>query len=590
MAGEVAFQVPSLGLPDTSGGGEIQASEAVQLFVERATEVLPTFTLSPANAEAVAAICQRLDGIPLAIELAASRVTVLSVDEIRDRLGDRFRLLTGGSRSALPRQQTLQALIDWSWNLLSADDQRLLARLSVFAGGCTLDAAAHVIAAADGEPADALAALDGLSRLVDRSLLAVDHGEPTRYRLLETIRQYARDRLIGLDESEELRAAHFAYFRDMAHAAEVPLVGAEMLPWLGKLDAEIDNIRAALDWAGEADVDGSIGMLVSLMPYWRVRGFGSEAVDRVSKAAEVALELPQPLIGAGRQSSIMRARVVAAAAQANGTWGSGHAAMRYGDEAVRLARALDDPKALMEALTGQVLGAIFSGAGDRVGDIADELTALAISQADTWTLAMTELGRAMAELGAGDVASAQRRMEGATQVATRSGNPFVIGFAALNRGRAAGLLGDTADARRWFGMAAQTYREIGDRRFELAAYSDLAHALRRGGELDEAKELYRSTLIEWQQLGNRGAVANELESFAFIALARDKAVAAVRLLGAAETIRTAAGSAMLAFEDREYQVALAALRSQVDSATFDRVWSDGSSMTTAEAIDLAING
>ena len=136
IAGEVAFQVPSLGLPDTSSGGEIQASEAVQLFVERATAVLPTFTLSPANAEAVAAICQRLDGIPLAIELAASRVTVLSVDEIRDRLGDRFRLLTGGSRSALPRQQTLQALIDWSWNLLSADDQRLLARLSVFAGGC----------------------------------------------------------------------------------------------------------------------------------------------------------------------------------------------------------------------------------------------------------------------------------------------------------------------------------------------------------------------------------------------------------------------------------------------------------------------
>ena len=418
IAGEVAFTVPSLGLPDKPSVGEIQASEAVQLFVDRAAAVLPTFMLSTANAEAVAAICQRLDGIPLAIELAASRVTVLSVDEIRDRLGDRFRLLTGGSRSALPRQQTLQALIDWSWNLLSVDDQRLLARLSVFAGGSTLDAVANVIATADGEPADALAALDGLSRLVDRSLLAVDHGEPTRYRLLETIRQYARDRLIGQGESDELRAAHFAYFRDLARAAEMPLVGAEMLQWLHKLDAEIDNIRAALDWAAEADVDGSTEMLVSLMPYWRVRGFGSEAVDRLSAAAEVALASPLPLTRDGRPRAIMRARVIAAAAQANGTWGSGTAAMRYGDEAVRLARPLHDPRALMEALNGQAMGAIFSGAANRVRGIAEELTALAISQADAWTLAMVELGRAITELVAGEVASAQERLESATKAAT----------------------------------------------------------------------------------------------------------------------------------------------------------------------------
>ena len=590
ITGEVAFQVPSLGLPSKSSAGQIQASEAVQLFVERATAVLPTFSLSPANAEAVAAICQRLDGIPLAIELAASRVTVLSVDEIKDRLGDRFRLLTGGSRSALPRQQTLQALIDWSWNLLSGGDQRLLARLSVFAGGWTLDEVAHVIATADGEPVDALAALDGLTRLVDRSLLAVDHGEPTRYRLLETIRQYARDRLIGLGQSDELRAAHFAYFRDLARAAEAPLGGAEMLLWLHKLDAEIDNIRAALDWAGEADVDGSIEMLVSLMPYWRVRGFGSEAVDRVSTAADVALASSLPLIGDGRPRAIMRARVIAAAAQANATWGSPAVATRYGNEAVRLARALDDPRTLLEALNGEVMAAIFSGAGDSVRALTEELTDLATSQADTWTLAMTELGRAMSELAAGQVMTANRRMENATQAAMRSGNPFIIGFAALARGRAAGLLGETAEARRWFGTAAQTYREIGDRRFELAAYSDLAHALRRGGELDEAEELYRATIREWHQLGNRGAVANELETFAFIAIARRDAVRAVRLLAAAGTVRVAAAAAMLPLEMGEYKAALAALHAQVDSATFDRVWSDGASMTTAAAINLAING
>src|SRR5439155_4959654 len=184
VEGAVVFHVASLGLPDAlagaaeaDGGGslhELAAADSVRLFVERAQAALPSFALTSANARAVLDICRRLDGIPLAIELAAARVTVLSVDEIDTGLGDRFRLLIGGRRGALPRQQTLRALIDWSWDLLSDDDRRLMARLSVFARGWSLDAATHIVAIADGKPQDRIGTLDGLARLVARSLVVAD--------------------------------------------------------------------------------------------------------------------------------------------------------------------------------------------------------------------------------------------------------------------------------------------------------------------------------------------------------------------------------------------------------------------------------
>ena len=226
VTGEHVYQVPSLELPDEALGldehggqgasfEEVRDAEAVRLFVERATAVLPSFVLTPADAPAVVEICRRLDGIPLAIELAAARVPLLSVQEIAMRLGDRFRLLTGGRRTALPRQQTLQALIDWSWDLLTDDERRLLRRLSVFAGGCTLEAAAEVARLPDeAAPGDdpSLDTLDALGRLVGRSLVVVDRGGSTRYHLLETIRQYARDRLVAADETTELRNRHLAFY------------------------------------------------------------------------------------------------------------------------------------------------------------------------------------------------------------------------------------------------------------------------------------------------------------------------------------------------------------------------------------------
>ena len=242
VAGEQILSVAPLPVPATGGAGpaaravgteELLRVDAVKLFVQRASAVAPGFQLSAANAAVVAEICRRLDGIPLALELAAARVNVLSVDDISRRLGDRFRLLTGGRRTASPRQQTLQAAMDWSWDLLGEPDRQLLRRMAVFSGGWTLDAAAALSAGFDvvtGDVDPALEVLDGLARLVDRSLVIVDHAATsTRYRVLETIRQYAMAQLLAAGEVDAARHAHLEVFRGLAHAEVGRLHGPDLL-------------------------------------------------------------------------------------------------------------------------------------------------------------------------------------------------------------------------------------------------------------------------------------------------------------------------------------------------------------------------
>jgi predicted ATPase/class 3 adenylate cyclase len=599
IRGEVAFSVPSLNLPpgpakDPLGAAslssdEVAASEAVRLFAERARSASPGFKLDLDNAATVADICRRLDGIPLAIELAAARVNVLSVEEIDARLGDRFRLLTGGRRSLLPRQQTLQALIDWSWQLLSADDRQLLRRLSVFSGGWTLEAAT-LVTASNGELSDQLATLDGLSRLVDRSLVQVDHAEITRYRLLETIRQYASDRLVEANEADATRAAHFAFFYDLALAAEQPLIGPDMIDWLDRLDREIDNLRAALEWAMEASPDRAIRMSLALAAYWRVRSFGSEPVDRLTRAADAALARPRELHGTGRETTIVTARIAAAAALAHASWGNPPMGVHYGNEALALARELDDPRAILDALGSRATASVFAGNPDEAMKMTEEALGLATSLDDPWVMAMINLGRALAMAAEGEIAGAHLALEEATAAARRSGNPFVLAFDALSRGRLAAFLRDAASARSAFGEAAEIYRQMGDRRFELVARSDLGHALRRAGELDEAEALYRETIREWQRMGNRGAIANQLESFAFVALARHDGRHAALLLGCAEELRRAVAAPMLPLEEMEYAEATAALKVELTAEELASAQQEGAGLDLAAAIDLAVGG
>ena len=297
VSGEAVMQLQSLACPGAGrrlGGistGEpdltdAAGTEAVQLFLERATAVDPSFALGTANVAAVSEICRRLDGIPLAIELAAARVSAMSADDIALRLGDRFRLLAGGRRAAVPRQQTLHALIDWSWDLLSEDDRRLLRRLSIFSGGWTAQAAARIVG--DGATMDEVELVDGLTRLVDRSLVIVDRGSTTRYRMLETIRQYAREKLIEAGEVGTLGDRQFEAFAALAIEAQPMLRGPLMLDWLDRLDADAENLAAALEWGLEAQPWAAVRMAAAMLAYWSVRVASADNDARIVAAIEIA--------------------------------------------------------------------------------------------------------------------------------------------------------------------------------------------------------------------------------------------------------------------------------------------------------------
>lgn len=289
VPGETSYRVPSLSIPNTHHPHSIETamqSEAVQLFIARAKVALPTFTITNQNIAAITQICSRLDGIPLAIELAAARIKILRVEQIAERLDDRFLLLTGGSRTALPRQQTLRALIDWSYNLLPEPERVLLQRLSVFSGGWTLEAAEQVCAKKD--KTRVFDVLDSLEQLVNKSLVISNQDDITireplalpaasdgeiRYHLLETVRQYAREKLFENNEGSQTRDQHLAYFLALAKQAELELTGPHTAKWLRRLEVELDNIRVALEWSQDHDPLSGLQLASALLWFWEESGY-----------------------------------------------------------------------------------------------------------------------------------------------------------------------------------------------------------------------------------------------------------------------------------------------------------------------------
>lgn len=290
IAGEQVYLVPPMRVPRREAwtyADLLREFEGVRLFVERARLVQPTFQLGEENARAVAQICARLDGLPLALELAASRVNLLSPQEIAARLDARFDLLKDTNRTAPPRHQTLRAVLDWSCDLLSNDERVLFRRLSVFAGGCTFDA----LNAVAGESETKNALFDTLARLVDKSLVtATTNGDTTRYGMLETIGEYAREMLDASGEADRIRTRHLDYFAQFAETAETNLRGASQGTWLAQLDTEMDNVRAALEWASANDVEKALQVAGALEWYWNLRGHWSEGAQRLTRLLTISRE------------------------------------------------------------------------------------------------------------------------------------------------------------------------------------------------------------------------------------------------------------------------------------------------------------
>lgn len=362
ISGETTYRVPSLALPDPSEQftpQQLSQYEAVRLFIDRAISVQPGFAVNNQNAPAVAQVCHRLDGIPLAIELAAARVRAMPVEQIAGRLDDRFRLLTGGSRTALPRQQTLRALIDWSYNLLSPQERTLLNRLSVFLGGWTLEAAEAVCAGGEIEDWQVL---DLLTSLVDKSLVVYEDqsGAAARYRLLETIRQYARDALAAAGKEALTRTKHTEHFLEIAETAATYMQGPREREWLQRLAVEFDNIRAALEWACSLPGQGACRLVCSLYRYWHSRAW-AEGESWCLRALSTE---------GGKERSACRAKTLALLGGLAGIHLDAATAVPSLCEALEIAREMGDEDTAARALNS------LSNESFRAGDLDQALAQL----------------------------------------------------------------------------------------------------------------------------------------------------------------------------------------------------------------------
>jgi len=584
IAGEVVFRVPSLTLPEGSldDPASLAASESVQLFVERASAANPGFSLNETNALSIAQICRRLDGIPLALELAAARLTVFSAEQVAARLDDRFRLLTGGSRTALPRQQTLRALIDWSYDLLSEPERSLFRRFSVFAGGCTYDAIEKIC--------HQMNVLDLLSQLVNKSLVAVeDEGREPRYRLLETVRQYARDKLLEMGEAEEARDAHFNFFVRFVEMAGEKLGTSEALEWVRRLDAEHDNIRAAIEWGGENHLATSLKIIPELVRYWTRRGHEEEGRRIIEGLVQRAGKAPLPPGEDGAAWQALMGHAWNSSAMLAYSQGDNARGIVLAQRAVELARSAGDQRLLAEARSFLGASTLFLGRYDEALPILEQaLEAARLSGVPALGgMPTSMLGQIMA-VREPDSPAAQALMAEGASLMSESGDRWISAMAQLGMAMGAKVRGDHEDARRRFGSMAPLFQELGDRHRLNMIRSELAHIDREEGQLDKAEAAYRETILQWKRLGHRAAVAHQLESFAFIAQSRGEDARAARLYGAAEAIRERIGIAMTPIEQTEYDAQVARLKAGSQSQAVARAWSEGRAMTLEQAVSFAL--
>jgi predicted ATPase/class 3 adenylate cyclase len=641
LAGEVPWRVPSLALPDPRPrpAAALSQYEAVRLFVERAGAVQPAFTVTNANAPAVAQLCWRLDGIPLALELAAARLRVLTVEQVLERLEDRFRLLTGGSRTALPRQQTLRAAVDWSYALLGEPERRLFARLAVFAGGWTLEAAEAVCAGGALAAGDVL---DLLTGLVEKSLAVVEVGEggaggaagpaaAARYRLLETLRQYGRERLEERGEAEALRRAHAGYYLALAERAAPELRRAQQVAWFDRLEREHDNLRAALRWAldrGEAERGLRLG--AALMPFWFRRGHWAEGrgwLEALLAAPAAARRTParagalsaagQLLLFQGDLAASRRLREEALAIyRERGDRLRAVSALRtlgyvslhladYGGARRQYAEALAAVRALgsrPEAAAGPDavwirretafalggLGMVACVRGDYAAAraLGEQSLALfrALGASDDTAAALTEL--ASTALAQGDHAAGLGLLAEARPlwqaVGDRSGGAWLLELA----GDVARARGDLPRAAALYEESLATWRELGSRQHAALLLRQLGQVATRQDAPERATALLRTSLAELLEVGDRAGIALCLVGLA--AAAERRPIRAARLLGAAEARCEALGLRLWAVERDEWARTTARARAQLGEAAFAAAWTAGQALPLEQAVAYAL--
>jgi len=502
IPGERVWRIPPLALPAAGRRPDIAAlskTEAVRLFVERARAVAPEFELTPATAATVARICVRLDGIPLAIELAAARVRVLSVAQIAERLDDRFRLLAGASRTALPHQQTLRAAMDWSYDLLTEPERALLRRLAVFAGGWTLEAAESICGDDGTAGVGGEAILDLLTRLVDKSLVEVESGTAPRYRMLETVRQYGWEKLAAADELSAVRDRHLTWFAALAETASRYLQGPQQKTWLDRLDGERDNFRAALAWAMESAPEQALALTAALWRWSYLRGYLSIGADLTEQTLRIA-PAPTPA----------RLEALNGAAVLTNATGNYRRAGELAAETIALARTFGDQRG---AASGRlVLATAALGEGDftRAGLLAEQALAGFRTAGDRWgqALALSVLGDE--SLNRGEYERAMELYEESVAIFREVGDAWGVAHSQRGSGYAARLQGDYDLAVSIQAASLAQARELGDRTGIGYSLVQLGFLQWRQGDYDRAAAVLAESLAVFREAGNQRGVADAL--------------------------------------------------------------------------------
>ena len=607
ITGEAIYSTPSLSVPQGDVVNEkLNEYESIRLFSERAALALFSFKLTKENAQAIVEICRKLDGIPLAIELAAARVNILQATEILNQLQNSFTLLSSDNRMALSRHQTLQASLDWSWGLLNGGEQRLMRQLAVFAGGWTLESAQAIC---NGD------VLNLISALVKKSLIEVkqEAGRETRYRFHEMIRQYAREKLIVSDEGEHLRNRHLKYFLRFSENAESALRGPTQVEWMMRLNNERDNIRAALEWADKTDVQAGLYMSGWLLRFWQEFDY-REGESWLSKFLEKPESQAYPR---ARAKALYAYGITLHQTEQNSLLG------KTAEECLALYRASGDQQGEIDGLI--VLGR-FTWASENIAlarelyqqalDLAESLgdvwrkafvlghlgalgpectfhwkaaIPLAREQGD-WRLLMDLLGSlGHAEVLDGDIESAKKNLDEALQLSQTSKFKRTMLYIPRALSRIEMIKGNVEKARAILEESVNTAVELGVRETYLWNRADLGRVIVQQGNITEARSVFVETTQEFLKNGIIGGVYYSLEGMAGLYVTANKPSMAARLIGWADAMREKASSARPFVEQADVDKIIAACLAKMGEATFSDAYDKGRTMTPDEAVELALS-
>ena len=583
LIGELTYRVPSLTIPDprlASTPARLEQCDAVRLFVERVQLHRPNFALDDSNAAHVAAICNRLDGIPLAIELAAARLRSLSLDDVADRLDDRFELLVGGSRTALPRHQTLRALIDWSHDLLDGPERRVFERISVFSQGFSLEAAEAVCI---GDGIETRNVLPLLTALADKSLLSPeDAAAVSRFRVLETISQYAHERLQEAGGLGDWRGRHLAYFVAWVERAETGLKGAYQGAWLKRLEADHNNLRAALQESlSSADrVESGLRLAAVLWRFWSNRGHAHEGLSWIGRLLKAR---PDGVPAAVTAKALHGAGVMAHIQCDYATAGEFHL------DALAIRRTLTDDEGVADSLHCLSASTMMLGQYEQAEALAAECLAMRRRSGNPRSVAGSLNNVASLAAVRGDLLTAAPLYEEAVRLHRAAGNDHGIALGLVNLGVIAASLGDFALAAQRHEEALGIHRALDDGR---AIAMDLVHlgqvALERGN-LPDARAHYRECLSSVREQGDALCAVELLQGMARLALATGSGQAAARLYGAAHRQREEIGAPIEPVDRQIHETRIASVRQALtEPNAFDLAWRQGQSMSMDEALREAV--